>query len=157
MTHFDSYANRYEHLRMERRDGILQVTLHSAGETLRWGLDRVPVQAGDRAQPPRDRRSCSAKFFELPSKAFDVVAGDVEQSELSLLTPRRKLAQIQGIGITGQSRVSAQEAEQRLLLDRAEDAIRATLQRQSWRDHLWIPFHEGMNPNTDTGLSPRTG
>jgi len=37
MSDFETYATRYEHLRMERRDGILQVTLHSAGETLRWG------------------------------------------------------------------------------------------------------------------------
>ena len=37
MTSFDSYANKYEHVRMERRDGILQATLHSAGKTLRWG------------------------------------------------------------------------------------------------------------------------
>ena len=37
MSDFEAYATRYEHLRMERRDGILQVTLHSAGETLRWG------------------------------------------------------------------------------------------------------------------------
>jgi hypothetical protein len=29
MSAFDSYATRYQHLRMERRDGILQVTLHS--------------------------------------------------------------------------------------------------------------------------------
>ena len=37
MTTFDSYATKYQHLRMERRDGILQVTLHSDGKTLRWG------------------------------------------------------------------------------------------------------------------------
>ena len=37
MTNFDSYSNKYRHLRMERRDGILQITLHSDGQTLRWG------------------------------------------------------------------------------------------------------------------------
>jgi len=37
MATFDSYANKYQHLRMERRDGILQITLHSDGQTLRWG------------------------------------------------------------------------------------------------------------------------
>ena len=37
MSTFDSYATKYQHLRMERRDGILQVTLHSNGNTLRWG------------------------------------------------------------------------------------------------------------------------
>ena len=37
MTNFDSYSSKYQHLRMERRDGILQITLHSDGQTLRWG------------------------------------------------------------------------------------------------------------------------
>ena len=37
MSTFDSYATKYQHVRMERRDGILQVTLHSNGKTLRWG------------------------------------------------------------------------------------------------------------------------
>ncbi|MCC6706900.1 MAG: enoyl-CoA hydratase/isomerase family protein [Gammaproteobacteria bacterium] len=37
MSVFASYSTKYRHLRMERRDGILQVTLHSEGETLRWG------------------------------------------------------------------------------------------------------------------------
>ena len=60
--------------------------------------------------------SRSTYLFEPSSKAFDVVAGDIEQCQLSLLAPRRKLAQIQAVGIAGQSRVSAQEAEQRLLL-----------------------------------------
>ncbi len=37
MSTFESYATKYYHLRMERRDGILQVTLHTDGQTLRWG------------------------------------------------------------------------------------------------------------------------
>ncbi|MGE0823097.1 MAG: enoyl-CoA hydratase/isomerase family protein [Candidatus Binatia bacterium] len=37
MSTFESYATKYQHLRMERRGGILQVTLHSEGKTLRWG------------------------------------------------------------------------------------------------------------------------
>jgi enoyl-CoA hydratase/carnithine racemase len=37
MSTFESYATKYHHLRMERRDGILQVTLHTDGQTLRWG------------------------------------------------------------------------------------------------------------------------
>jgi enoyl-CoA hydratase/carnithine racemase len=34
---FDEYATRYASVRMERRDGILQLTLHSGGESLAWG------------------------------------------------------------------------------------------------------------------------
>lgn len=38
MATFEQYANKYEHVRMERRDGILQITLHTAGGTLQWGV-----------------------------------------------------------------------------------------------------------------------
>lgn len=38
MSHFDSYANRFEHIRMRREDGILELQLHSNGGPLRWGF-----------------------------------------------------------------------------------------------------------------------
>ncbi|MGE0824410.1 MAG: enoyl-CoA hydratase/isomerase family protein [Candidatus Binatia bacterium] len=38
MAHFDEYANKYQTIRMERRDGILQITFHTDGGSLRWGL-----------------------------------------------------------------------------------------------------------------------
>lgn len=37
MTSLEQYANKYQHVRMERRDGILQMTLHTNGDTLQWG------------------------------------------------------------------------------------------------------------------------
>jgi hypothetical protein len=58
------------------------------------------------------------------------VTGDVEQSQLALLAPRRELAQIQRVGVTRETRVAIQEAEQRLLLDIAEHAISTALHRQ---------------------------
>ena len=36
MTNFDDYANKYEFLRMERRNGILQMTFHTEGDSLKW-------------------------------------------------------------------------------------------------------------------------
>ncbi len=36
MTSFDVYANKYEFLRMERHDGILQITFHTEGDSLKW-------------------------------------------------------------------------------------------------------------------------
>ena len=39
MAAFDDYAERYENIRMQRRDGILEITLHTNGDTLQWGLD----------------------------------------------------------------------------------------------------------------------
>src|SRR5467141_3502655 len=38
MSSFEEYANKYKSVRMERRDGILQVTLHTDGQSLRWGF-----------------------------------------------------------------------------------------------------------------------
>lgn len=37
MARFDDYAESYKHVRMERRNGILQMQLHTDGGTLRWG------------------------------------------------------------------------------------------------------------------------
>jgi enoyl-CoA hydratase/carnithine racemase len=38
MAQLEEYANKYDNIRMERRDGILQLTFHSEGDSLRWGL-----------------------------------------------------------------------------------------------------------------------
>jgi enoyl-CoA hydratase/carnithine racemase len=35
---FETYASRYSQIRMERRDGILQLTFHSDGGPFQWGL-----------------------------------------------------------------------------------------------------------------------
>lgn len=37
MTRFEEYANKYKHIQLERRDGILQMRLHTDGGTLHWG------------------------------------------------------------------------------------------------------------------------
>lgn len=36
-TRLEDYANRYENIRIRREDGILEVTLHTGGGSLRWG------------------------------------------------------------------------------------------------------------------------
>src|SRR5713226_5629851 len=38
MTRFDDYATKYQTVRMERREGILQMTFHTGGGPLQWGL-----------------------------------------------------------------------------------------------------------------------
>ena len=38
MSRLDEYGDKYTCIRMERRDGILQVTFHTDGGPLRWGL-----------------------------------------------------------------------------------------------------------------------
>ena len=37
MSSFEEYADKYQNIRMERRDGILQATLHTNGGTIKWG------------------------------------------------------------------------------------------------------------------------
>jgi enoyl-CoA hydratase/carnithine racemase len=37
MASFNEYAQKYQTIRMERRDGILQLTFHTAGGSLQWG------------------------------------------------------------------------------------------------------------------------
>jgi enoyl-CoA hydratase/carnithine racemase len=38
MINFDDYAGKYRHIKMERRDGILQMTLHTDNAELKWGM-----------------------------------------------------------------------------------------------------------------------
>ena len=38
MARLEEYAERYDNIRMERSDGILQLTFHSEGDSLLWGL-----------------------------------------------------------------------------------------------------------------------
>ncbi len=37
MSHFDDYKDRFNFIKMERQDGILQMTLHSKDGELLWG------------------------------------------------------------------------------------------------------------------------
>jgi len=37
VAQFEEYANKYQTVRMERRNGILQITFHTNGNTLQWG------------------------------------------------------------------------------------------------------------------------
>ena len=38
MASFEEYSQKYETVRMDRRDGILQITFHTGGDTLQWSL-----------------------------------------------------------------------------------------------------------------------
>jgi enoyl-CoA hydratase/carnithine racemase len=38
MAKFEDYANKYQTIRMERRNGILQIMFHTNGGPLQWGL-----------------------------------------------------------------------------------------------------------------------
>ena len=57
-TKFEEYANKYQCVRMERCDGILQMTLHTNGDTLQWGdlpHGELPGAFGDIARDPDNK------------------------------------------------------------------------------------------------------
>jgi enoyl-CoA hydratase/carnithine racemase len=58
MASFESYAHRYRSVRMERRDGIVQLTLHSDGNSMRWSPlahRELPEAFHDVAWDPENR------------------------------------------------------------------------------------------------------
>src|SRR5208283_4053128 len=58
MSKLEDYATRYPSVRMERRNGILQATLHTNGDSLRWGLEvhaELPDAFADIGRDPDNR------------------------------------------------------------------------------------------------------
>ena len=58
MTTFEDYAEKYRTIRMERRDGILQLTFHTDGGPLQWGLlphEEFPRAFRDVGDDPENR------------------------------------------------------------------------------------------------------
>ena len=58
MAAFDDYSNKYQTIRMERRDGILQLTFHTNGEALQWGSiphEEFPQAFRDIGSDPENR------------------------------------------------------------------------------------------------------
>ena len=55
MARFEDYANAYQTIRMERRDGVLQLTFHTDGGSLQWGLlpHREFTRRSPRSAPTR--------------------------------------------------------------------------------------------------------
>lgn len=64
MITFDDYANKYKTIRMERRNGILQITFHTEGGPLRWGL-----------QPHRDFTYAFADIGSDPENKVIIMTG----------------------------------------------------------------------------------
>ena len=56
MSSFDQYFNKYQSIRMERRNGILQMTFHTDSGPLKWGgvphteFSQVFVDVGNDAE-----------------------------------------------------------------------------------------------------------
>ena len=57
MAGFDQYSKSYRFLKLERRDGILQMTVHTDGGPLRWGLEPQAEFARAFAEVGADREN----------------------------------------------------------------------------------------------------
>jgi enoyl-CoA hydratase/carnithine racemase len=57
MSKFDEYANKYKHVKMDRRDGILQLTLHNNGGPVIWNFDSHHETAHALGDVARDREN----------------------------------------------------------------------------------------------------
>ena len=55
MSTFEEYANKYQHVKMERRDGVLQFTLHTNGGPLVWDFQAHSETAHALGDVARDR------------------------------------------------------------------------------------------------------
>jgi len=83
----------------------------------------VAVEPGHRGQASGDGGPGPAELFEVAGEALDVSSADIEQAQLAALAPGDELAQIEGVGVTGQPAVAGQEAGEGELLGLAEHAV----------------------------------
>ncbi len=84
MSKFDQYANKYRTIRLERRDGILQMQLHTNGGALQWG-----------ATPHEELGYCFTDIGADPENKVVIMTGtaekfiaDFEIGSLGKITPR---------------------------------------------------------------------
>jgi len=84
MIKFEDYANKYKHIRMERRNGILQISLHTNGGTLKWG-----------AGPHEELGYCFTDIGSDPDNKVIIMTGTGEKfnaefdaGRLGKITPR---------------------------------------------------------------------
>jgi enoyl-CoA hydratase/carnithine racemase len=68
MADAPAYADRFETIRMERRDGILQMTFHTNGDSLRWG-----------AAPVREMQEAFAAVAADPDNRVVILTGSGDE------------------------------------------------------------------------------
>lgn len=84
MSKLEEYANKYRHVRMERRNGILQISFHTAGGSLKWG-----------GGVHGDLSRCFAEIGSDPENKVVIMTGtgenfiaDFDPTTLGKITPR---------------------------------------------------------------------
>ena len=71
MSKFEEYANKYQHVKMERRDAILQFTLHTNGGPVIWDFQAHSDTAHALGDVARDRDN---KVIILTGSGDDFIA-----------------------------------------------------------------------------------
>jgi len=95
--------------------GVGLVVEAGAANVDSWGavqdavLFGVAVEPGDRGQPSGDGGPGPAQLLEVAGEALDVGTADIEQAQVAALAPGDELAQVEGVGVTGQSSVAAKK------------------------------------------------
>jgi hypothetical protein len=75
-------------------------------------FDGVLVEPGDSGQPAGDGGAGTSPGFQLEGEALDVGPADREQGQGAAAAPACELAQVQGVGLAGQTAVPGQEPGQ---------------------------------------------
>ena len=65
-------------------------------------LDGVPVEPGNRAQPPGNSGPGTAMSFQIAGEALNIGTADAEQPQLVDVAPAGELAQVQLVCLAGQ-------------------------------------------------------
>jgi enoyl-CoA hydratase/carnithine racemase len=102
LAKFEEYAEKYPNIRMERRDGILQITFHTNGGSLQWGEGPhgdFPKAYADIATDPENRvvimtgtgddfsgpRASNGAHRRWSNQDFDVIYNDGRRLLMNLL------------------------------------------------------------------------
>ena len=120
--------------------------VHRRGDRDEAFLFGVAVEAGDRAQPAGDGGPSPTQRLEVAAEPFDVSPARPEQRDRAFGAPRCPLAQIQGVGLAGQTGVAGQEPTQGQLLGRCEQLL-----HQRDRSHRDDSIHDGLPAGAEPG------
>jgi enoyl-CoA hydratase/carnithine racemase len=84
MVKLEDYVNKYKHIRMERRNGILQMTLHTEGGSVKWGAgphEELGYVFNDIGSDPENQ-------VVIMTGTGDSFIADFDAGSLGRITPR---------------------------------------------------------------------
>ncbi|MDQ1400183.1 MAG: hypothetical protein QOK20_2115 [Acidimicrobiaceae bacterium] len=88
----------------------------------------------------------SARCFEVPAEAHYVGPAHLEQPKVVVVAPGGELAQIEGVGVAGETAVAGQEAGQREALGIAECRVGGNEWQWMCQWSSWRTSRSGRDP-----------